>query len=99
MSHSAEEAISNHYDHECHFWRTHTGAELDLLIVHGRRRIGIEVKRTTQPAITPSMRIALTDLKLTELSVIHAGDATFPLSKEIRAVTLQDLAAAIKPVR
>ena len=85
--------------HECHFWRTHTGAELDLLIVHGRRRIGIEVKRTTQPAITPSMRIALADLKLTELSVIHAGDVTFPLSKEIRAVTLQDLTAAIKPLR
>jgi hypothetical protein len=45
------------------------------------------------------MRIALADLKLTELSVVHAGDATFPLSKEIRAVTLQDLTAAIKPLR
>ena len=59
----------------------------------------MEVKRTTQPSITPSMRIALSDLKLTELSVIHAGDATFPLSKEIRAITLQDLMAAIKPLR
>lgn len=85
--------------HECHFWRTHTGAELDLLIVRGRRRLGIEVKRTTQPAITPSMRIALSDLKLTELNVIHAGDATYPLSKEIRAVALQDLVGTIKPVR
>ena len=85
--------------HECHFWRTHTGAELDLLIVSGRRRIGIEVKRTTQPATTPSMRIALSDLRLTELNVIHAGDATYPLSKEIRAVALQDLVGTIKPVR
>ena len=57
------------------------------------------MKRTTQPSITPSMRIVLSDLKLTELSVIHAGDATFPLSKEIRAITLQDLMAAIKPLR
>jgi predicted AAA+ superfamily ATPase len=48
--------------HECFFWRTHTGAELDLLIVRGPRRIGIEVKRTSAPAITPSMRTALTDL-------------------------------------
>ena len=28
--------------HECYFWRTHTGAELDLLVVRGRRRIGGE---------------------------------------------------------
>jgi uncharacterized protein len=84
---------------ECHFWRTHTGAELDLLIIQGQRRIGIEVKRSTAPAITPSMRIALEDLKLTELYVVHAGDATFPLSKEIRAVALQNLTQEIRPLR
>jgi predicted AAA+ superfamily ATPase len=33
--------------HECFFWRTHAGAELDLLVVRGARRIGVEVKRTT----------------------------------------------------
>lgn len=85
--------------HECFFWRTHTGAELDLLVVRGMRRIGIEVKRTTAPAITPSMRTAHTDLKLTEFHVIHAGDVTFPLSREIQAVALQDLLGAIKPLR
>lgn len=85
--------------HECFFWRTHTGAELDLLIVRGRRRIGIEVKRTSAPAITPSMRTALTDLKLTEMHVIHAGRDTFRLSKDIQAVALEDLHAAIKPFR
>jgi len=52
--------------HECHFWRTHTGAELDLLVVRGRRRIGIEVKRTTAPAVTPSMRSALTSIDVAE---------------------------------
>lgn len=85
--------------HECFFWRTHTGAELDLLVVRGMRRIGIEVKRTTAPAITPSMRTVHTDLKLTEFHVIHAGDMTFPLSREIQAVALQDLLGAIKPLR
>lgn len=85
--------------HECFFWRTHTGAELDLLVVRGKRRIGIEVKRTTAPAITPSMRTALTDLKLTEFHVIHPGSATFSLSKDIQAVALQDLLAAVQPLR
>ena len=59
--------------HECYFWATHTGAELDLLIVRGRKRWGFEVKRTAAPTITPSMRIALSDLKLNRLFVIHAA--------------------------
>jgi predicted AAA+ superfamily ATPase len=46
---------------ECHFWATHAGAELDLLIVRGRTRVGFEFKRTTAPRLTPSMRTALVD--------------------------------------
>jgi predicted AAA+ superfamily ATPase len=84
---------------ECYFWRTHTGAELDLLLIRGQRRVGIEVKRSTEPAITPSMRIALDDLKLGELYVVHAGEMTFPLSNDIRAVALRDLVKEIEPLR
>lgn len=49
--------------HERFLWATHTGAELDLLVVRGRKRWGFEVKRTSSPTITPSMRTALSDLK------------------------------------
>ena len=83
---------------ECYFWRTHKGAELDLLVIRGKRRIGVEVKRTTAPAVTPSMRIAQVDLKLTELHVVHAGDTSFPLSGEITAVALRDLMSAVRPL-
>jgi len=76
---------------ECFFWATHGGAELDLLIVRGRSRWGFEVKRTTAPSITPSMRIALSDLGLKRLHVIHAGGHTFPLDRRIRAVALARL--------
>jgi len=37
------------------------------------------------------MRIALKDLKLNRLDVIHAGDDTFMLDKKIRAVALVKL--------
>jgi predicted AAA+ superfamily ATPase len=76
---------------ECFYWATHGGAELDLLIVRGRRRLGFEIKRTTAPRITPSMRSALADLKLTKLDVIHAGKQTFPLAPKVRAVALPQL--------
>jgi len=80
---------------ECYFWATHAGAELDLLVVRGRKRIGVEVKRTVAPAITPSMRRALADLKLGRLFVVHAGTETFPLQKNITAVAIHRLLSDI----
>ncbi len=71
---------------ECFFWATHGGAELDLLIARGSIRLGFEIKRTSAPQVTPSMRAALQDLQLTQVLVIHAGDHVFPLAAKIRAV-------------
>lgn len=84
---------------ECYFWATHGGAELDLLVVSGQQRLGFEVKRTSSPRLTPSMRNALIDLKLRRLNVIHAGEQTFPLGKKVRAVALSRLLEDIKPIR
>ena len=84
---------------ECFFWATHGGAELDLLVVRGRQRLGVEIKRTSSPRITPSMRSALSDLKLQHVDIIHAGEMTFPMSKNIRAVALSRLLEDIKPLR
>jgi uncharacterized protein len=78
---------------ECFFWRTHDGAELDLLIVQGQRRLGFEIKRTDAPKVTPSMRHALADLHLDSLTVVHAGQETFPMGERIRAVPLAKLVA------
>jgi len=83
---------------QCYFWATHTGAELDLLVVQGRRRYGFEIKRTTAPRITPSMRSALESLQLTRLDVIHAGSETFPLARDVRAVAAQRLLADLDPL-
>jgi uncharacterized protein len=84
---------------ECYFWGTHSGAELDLLIVHGRKRIGFEIKRTSAPSITPSMRHAIKDLKLNRLDVIHAGENTFPLMKNVRAVAFSCILDDIEPLK
>lgn len=83
---------------QCYFWATHTGAELDLLIVRGRRRYGFEIKRTTAPRITPSMRSALESLQLSRLDVIHAGSETFPLARGMRAIAAQRLLVDLKPL-
>ena len=76
---------------ETYFWATHGGAELDLLVVRGRRRLGFELKRTVAPRTTRSMHIALEDLKLERIDVVHAGEGTFPLAERIRAVALSEV--------
>ena len=85
-------------NHECYFWATHGGAELDLLVVRGRRRLGFEIKRTSSPSVTRSMLTALDDLKLHSLDVVHAGDQTFALAQHVRAVALSRLLKDLKPL-
>ncbi|HEU4420755.1 MAG TPA: ATP-binding protein [Planctomycetota bacterium] len=71
---------------DCYFWATYAGAELDLLVVHGAKRYGFEFKHTNAPGVTKSMQIAVQDLKLERLDVVHTGTDTYPLTKGIRAV-------------
>jgi hypothetical protein len=83
---------------ECFFWATYAGAELDLLVVRGRARLGFEVKRTDAPSLTPSMRSALETLRLDRLDVFHAGPRTFQLSPRVRAVAARDLLDVLRPL-
>jgi predicted AAA+ superfamily ATPase len=76
---------------ECYYWATHSGAELDLLIIRGSLRLGFEIKLTTAPHLTPSMRSALDSLKLDRLAVVHAGEHAFPMADRIDAVPFKQL--------
>ncbi len=76
---------------EFYYWRTHTGAELDLFMPSARTRLGVEIKLSSAPTITSSMRHAMTDLELTELVVVHAGEESYPLGEKIRAVAARRL--------
>ncbi len=75
---------------EAYFWATHNGAELDLLIIASGRKYGLEFKMTSAPSITSSMRIALKDLGLQRLTVVHAGTGSYPLAEDIQALALGD---------
>jgi predicted AAA+ superfamily ATPase len=77
---------------QAYFWSVHTGAELDLLVQNDRRRIGFEIKLTSSPAVTPSMRSALDVLELNHLYVVCAGgEKAWPLSERITALPLAAL--------
>lgn len=73
---------------DCHYWATHTGAGIDLLVFRDGRRIGVELKRTSAPRMTRSMHSALADLRLDRIFVIFPGDAGFRLHERVEAVGL-----------
>ena len=73
---------------EIYFWGTQSGAELDLLFIRDQKKVGFEFKYTDHPKITPSMQIAVHDLKLDHLYVVYPGEHDFPLSPKISATSL-----------
>ena len=89
-----EEALKALQPDDAYFWASHQGAEMDLVVFKEGRRIGIECKRVDAPTITPSMRIAMADLKLDEVRVVYPGTKRYPLAEGIEAVPLVDL---VKP--
>lgn len=74
---------------EAYFWATHTGAELDALLMMGGERIGIEIKRADAPRLTPSMRHALEDLKLKRLWVVYPGNKRYSLHAQVEVMPFE----------
>jgi len=87
-----EEVINAVEPDDTYFWATHQGAELDLLLFKGGRRLGVEVKRMDAPKLTPSMRIGLEDLKLEQLVVLYPGPKEYALAEHVRVVPLAKVA-------
>jgi len=86
-----EQLLKTETHDESFFWATHQGAEIDLILRRGDALYGIECKRTDTPRMTPSIRIALDDLKLKRVFVIYPGIQRFPLASQVEAVPLQML--------
>ncbi len=91
--HAIEEALRAVRPDGAYFWATHTGAELDLLLLVRGRRYGVEVKFQDAPRLTPSMRIALDDLDLRHLTVLYPGTRRYALERRVTVVPLTELAA------
>jgi uncharacterized protein len=69
-----------------YYWRTHTGAEMDLTWQRHGKRWGVEVKWADAPAITPSIRNALVDLELEHVWVVYPGTERYRLSEQVTAL-------------
>jgi uncharacterized protein len=81
---------------QAYFWGTQAGAELDLLLFHGGKRIGVEIKHSDSPSASKSMHIAYADLKLDALWLIYRGERSFPINEFITAMSLAGALALLR---
>ena len=76
---------------QTYFWATHAGAELDLLVFRKSQRIGVEIKYADAPGTTRSMHIAMDNLKLDRLFVVHPGKDHYEIAPKIEVISLSGL--------
>lgn len=89
-------SIRAQYDKEIYFWNTQSDAEIDFVVPQAKGLIGIEAKFSDAPRITPSMRIALEDLKLKKIFVVYPGDKAYQLAEKITVVPLNEMSKMVK---
>jgi len=86
-----DQVLSVFGERNAYYWRTHSGAELDLVLFHKGKRMGVEFKCTDAPVMTKSMHVALDDLKLDQLYLVYPGLKSYPIHEKARSVPLSYL--------
>jgi hypothetical protein len=95
-SYVVEQILAVTGDRDAYYWRTQAGAELDLLLFRGGRRVGIEVKYGDAPVFTRSMAVALEDLGLDRLIVVSPGRARYALAPKAEVMPLEECLATLR---
>jgi predicted AAA+ superfamily ATPase len=74
---------SMHTDWRPYFFRSSSGAEIDLILTKGRRRVAVECKASSAPQVNRSFFNALKDLEIKEAWVLAPVVGSYPLKGKI----------------
>lgn len=86
-----EQVLSLFGSRDVYFWGTRRGAELDLLLIRGRKRWGFEFKCSDGPSMTRSLHIAIEDLGLTKAFIIYPGTDHYPVHEKVEAIPFKKI--------
>ncbi len=79
------------------FYRTSTGAEIDLLIEFSDGRLwAVEIKRSLSARVRRGFHVACADVKPSSAFVVHAGEDRWPLSETLEAIGVRELASLFR---
>lgn len=74
------------------FYRTATGAEMDVVAERGGRRIGFEIKLSSAPSLSKGFWSAMKDLHLEQAYVVAPVETGYPISEKVEVLPAKDLA-------
>ena len=80
-----------------YFYRSATGAELDLVLEKGRRRIAIECKLSSAPEVRPGFWNALADVGADEAWIIAPVRESYPIRKSVTVAPLPEFLRLHQP--
>lgn len=74
------------------FYRTATGAEMDVVVERGERRIGFEIKLSSAPSLSKGFWSAMKDLQLEQAYVVAPVETGYPIAEKVEVLPANDLA-------
>jgi len=77
------------------YFKTAAGAEIDLVLVKGRRLVAVECKSSSAPEVTKGFWNALKDLGTKEAWVIAPVKESYPIEKNVQVARLEDFLEAM----
>lgn len=73
------------------FYRTSDGTEMDLVLEKCGRRIGFEFKASAAPSVTQGFWNSIEALELEKTFVVAPVESGYPLTENVRVITISDL--------
>lgn len=78
-------------DAQMGFYRTAAGAELDLVIEHRSRKVGVEIKFSAAPKPTKGFWQAVEDLAVDRAYVVAPVERRYPLSERVEVIPVAQI--------
>ena len=85
--------LENFPRYEASFYRSSSGAEIDLVLEKGRKKIAIEIKSSSAPSLTQGYFEALKVIQPEKAFVLAPVDTPFPLKNNIWVHNLESMLA------
>jgi len=80
------------------FYRTASGAEMDVVAERGNQKIGFEIKYSSAPALSKGFWSAMSDLKLDRAYVIAPIENGYPLATDVDVVPATELVTMLRAI-
>jgi len=75
--------VGLHKKFDAYFYRSHQGAEIDLVLDNKKELIAVEIKSSSAPQISRGFYTALDDLKIKRAFVVAPVDKSYPVGENV----------------